>query len=298
MGGNFQCAKNKFFAAVNNLMNEEAKSPTSDHDIPVGMSIKDIIAFVDQICKENFQEVRDFCTRPSTPNEASLICYKPTRSHIDNMQSESGKEIMEGIDYSDPESHAKVQGIICAVLSDIISALLVCEELLGNYVAHAALTAAENRLQKVLFQLVISKVQRSDLTSILLSQMLYGEKVMRTAISLCSIDHCMDGMQSQSIDCSDLDHGLGADLGIGGLTPPKVTILPTTGTAATTACTTQEEVQGYLENENAMKVCLMSPMNFFTFSSASCDDHNGGFSGVVDEHQEDDMGIGFFADFE
>lgn len=131
-------------------MNEEASSPTSDHEIPVGMSIKDIIAFVNQTCKENFQEVRNFCTYPSTPNEASLICCKPTRSHIDKMQSESGKQIMKGIDYSDPESHAKVKGVVCAVLSDIISALSVCEELLGHYEAHAALTAAENRLQEVI----------------------------------------------------------------------------------------------------------------------------------------------------
>lgn len=112
--------------------------------------------------------------------------------------------------------------------------------------------------------------------------MLYGEKVMRTAISLCSIDHCMDSMKE------DLDIGLGVDLGIGGLTPPKELVLP-----AGHAC----DNDNGSNNDEMMKVCLMSPMHIFNFSSTSDDDCNG-FCSLDEASNDNDFSLGFFADFE
>jgi len=280
MAGNFQCAKNKFFSAVQNLMNEETKSPSNDHELPVGMTIKDIVDFVDRTRLKYFQKIRDFCSHPTTPNEASLICARPSRSHIDQMQSELGKKIMEGIDYSDLASLSKVKGIICAVLSDIISALSVCEQLLGNYDAHALLSAAENRLQK----------------------MLYGETVMRTAISLCNIDHCMDAMapsqQSGDIE-DDRDYGLGEDLGIGRLTPPKAVLLGKGDRCPSIDIEkVQHEGDEQIGNDTTM-VYVMTQTPVFSFSCSSGNDNVSGIKLTQDSwNDDDDFAISFLTDFD
>jgi len=126
--------------------------------------------------------------------------------------------------------------------------------------------------------------------------MLYGEKVMRTVISLCSIDHCMDGMLP-TVSCdqqpqSDRDHGLGVDLGIG----DDLTFLPSQSSKVPTAacCLPDACLASATDFHSAAR--NSTDMNMFHFPSRSDDD---GFCSFFQHDDDDDeMAIGFFADFE
>lgn len=108
--------------------------------------------------------------------------------------------MMKEIDFEDPEQTGQIQAIFCVILADIISALITCEQLLGNCEDVHALMDCEERLQ----------------------ELLYGEKTVRCVISVKAI-HAMLAEINQGPDSivmlsdDDKDRGeeaadIGADL--------------------------------------------------------------------------------------
>lgn len=112
--------------------------------------VEDAINFVEFMCVSCEDHLRFLCQSPIS-KELRKICL-PSASHVDRISSFAfGRtSVTMDIRKDDPAFEAKLTGIICAILCDVISVLASCEEVLGNYSNSRILYANLTKLQKVL----------------------------------------------------------------------------------------------------------------------------------------------------
>jgi hypothetical protein len=107
------------------------------------------VTYVREKSDEWYEDVRSLCSiQPMSPSLA-IICL-PGASHVDRLSTRNG-EINEDLAFSDDPiaMAARIKGIVCAILTDILAGLGLCEELLGKVEEAGKIDSIRLKLQKV-----------------------------------------------------------------------------------------------------------------------------------------------------
>lgn len=175
--GEICAARNAFLDAIAILRDQDCKQAQKQDKTQCKdslLSSHDICSFVDSKIKEHAPEIQTFTQQPYSVEAALVVGGCSGELVNDITQTAAGIQMMKDIDFEDPEQTGHIQAIFCVILADIISALITCEQLLGHCKDVRLLMGCEERLQ----------------------QLLYGDKTVRSVISVKSIHHLLAEISS------------------------------------------------------------------------------------------------------